>query len=159
AGNTKDTGDTTSVYAWRRTAGAFQLAIPVSTRHALLDEERRSLSILRWIEQTIPVETRWYPVFRRYIDQMARRLVGLGGDPTVVLPSGSGDWKHGPCPPKDRKPDHHGDRDHDRDLDEVTGKVRDLHYDHFGDFTGFEVETYHGRLRRIDSREDRIEHL
>jgi hypothetical protein len=81
-------------FTYRRTAGAFGLVVPVSTKTAMLGEEERTLSILRHIEQAVPVETRWYPVFRRYVDAIAARVAGMGGDPTQVVPTPDGDWRH-----------------------------------------------------------------
>src|SRR5450759_1058655 len=104
----------------------------------------------------------------------------MGGDPTLVVPTGDGDWKHpgqwhhegghdddghhrwhDECRCKglhdecrcmgrrdecrcegwrdECRPDEHGD-DHDR-RSPLTGKVAALRYDHFGDFTGFVLET------------------
>jgi hypothetical protein len=54
--------------------GVFAMTITVGIKHALLPAEERLLSILRWIELAIPVESRWYLVFRRYVDQIAQRV-------------------------------------------------------------------------------------
>lgn len=51
-------------FLYRRTIGAFGLEIPVSTKALILPDEERTLSILRHIEQTVPLETKWWPVFR-----------------------------------------------------------------------------------------------
>lgn len=76
----------------RRILGAFQLNINVSTRAALLRPEIHNLSVLRYIFRSIPVDDRWHPVFARYLDQIAERVRGFGGDPDAVLasPDGSG---------------------------------------------------------------------
>jgi hypothetical protein len=135
-------------FFYRRTVGAFGMEIPVSTKHRMLAEEERTLSILRWIERSVPVETRWWPVFRRYVDVYIGRVAGMGGDPAQIGPAGDGDWRH-----SGRKhPDRAG-----RDV--VTGKVAGLRYDNFGDFTGFVVETAHDRHVLVRSRETRIEEL
>ena len=60
-------------FLYRRTIGAFGLEIPVSTKAAMLVNEERTLSILRYIEQSVPLETKWWPVFRRYVDVYAAR--------------------------------------------------------------------------------------
>lgn len=78
---------------WRRVLGSFQMSIPVSTKGALLGREQRLLSVLRWIARAIPLENRWYPVFRRYLDQIAGRVDSLGGDSSEIGPSSSGDWQ------------------------------------------------------------------
>jgi hypothetical protein len=85
----------TPEFIWRKVLGVFHLNIPVSTKALLLESEARRLSILRWIELAIPVESRWYLVFRRYVDQIADRVTFMGGDPTTIEPSGTGDGKKG----------------------------------------------------------------
>jgi hypothetical protein len=80
---------------WRRIIGSFQVSIPVQTKEALLEPEERLLSVLRWIVDSIPHDNRWYPVFRRYLEQTAGRVNALGGDATRIGPSSSGDWKAG----------------------------------------------------------------
>ena len=83
-------------FLYRRTIGAFGLEIPVGTKALLLHDEERTLSILRHIEQSVPLETKWWPVFRRYVDLHAGRVAGMGGDPTIIIATGDGDWRH-PC--------------------------------------------------------------
>lgn len=78
---------------WRRILGSFQLTIPVRTKETMLEPERRLLSVLRWIQKAIPDDNRWYPVFRRYIGQIADRVDSLGGNSNEVAPSPSGQWK------------------------------------------------------------------
>jgi hypothetical protein len=155
-------------FLYRRTIGAFGLEIPVSTRAELLPIEERTLSILRHIEQSVPPETSWWPVFRRYVDLYAGRVAGMGGDPTIIVATGDGDWKH-PwkwCGGRDPHDGHGHDRDDesgdDRDATAagtVTGKVVSLRYDHFGDFTGFVVETARDRHVVVYSAERRVERL
>ncbi len=77
----------------RRTLGSFQITIPVRTKNVILPTEQRLLSNLRSIERSIPPTDRWFPVFRRYVTQVASRVDGLGGDSTQVAPSPSGDWQ------------------------------------------------------------------
>jgi hypothetical protein len=45
---------------------------------------------MRYIQQAIPASSRWSPIFTRYIDQIAARVRGFGGDPNTVLPSPDG---------------------------------------------------------------------
>lgn len=85
---------------WRRVLGAFQLTIPVSTKGLLLEREERLLSVLRWIAEAIPADSRWYPVFVRYLDLMGGRVTGLGGDPDQISPSPDGNGRVDRC---DRK--------------------------------------------------------
>jgi hypothetical protein len=157
-------------FLYRRTIGAFGLEIPVGTKALLLGNEERTLSILRHIEQSVPLETKWWPVFRRYVDLQAGRVAGLGGDPTIIVATGDGDWRH---PGKWRHPDVDETHDYDRDRDDyyadeddrrtevatVTGKVVTLRYDHFGDFCGFVLETEHDSHVVVHSKERRVERL
>ena len=80
---------------WRRVLGSFQLTIPVSTREVLLPAEERLLSVLRWIGLSMPHDSRWYPVFQRYLDVIAGRVNALGGNASEIPPTSSGDWKVG----------------------------------------------------------------
>jgi hypothetical protein len=102
----------------RRILGAFQLTIPVTTREVMLAPEERALSVLRYIEESIPPENRWSLPFRRYVTQIADRVGALGGDPGAIGPSPSGDGNP-PCGDGDGDHDHHHhhhrhDHDHDR---------------------------------------------
>ncbi len=83
---------------WQRVVGAFQLNIPVETKEVLLAREQRLLSLLRWIGAAIPPKSRWYPVFERYLDQIADRVDDLGGDAAVIEPTPTGAG-HRPCLP------------------------------------------------------------
>jgi hypothetical protein len=74
----------------RKTLGAFQMTIPVRADPEILPNEIRKLSVLRYIQQTIPANNRWHPIFVRYLDEIARRVKGLGGDPNAVNPSPDG---------------------------------------------------------------------
>jgi hypothetical protein len=137
-----------SQYAWRRTSGIFKLTIPVDTRTGLLETEERYYAILQFIAKSIPLVSRWYPVFQRYLTQVAGRVAGFGGYPGKILPSGTGslpgDGKKHPVP-----------RHHDH-LIEFVGKVAALIYNHFGDFEGFVLEEGCNRVRRFESRECRL---
>jgi hypothetical protein len=129
---------------WRRTVGAFELAIPVHTKDMLLEPEERLLSLLRWVQKAIPEHSRWYPVFERYLDYIGDRVIGFGGDPAQVPASPFGDTQPKPCGPEDRR--------------HCTGKVSSLVFDRFGDFEGFVLETEEGH-RRFVSRERDVEIL
>lgn len=74
----------------RAVIGAFQLTIPVRDRATLLPIEIRKLSVLRHIQSTIPVDDRWWPVFGRYLGQLADRVDGFGGNSAAVDPSPAG---------------------------------------------------------------------
>lgn len=77
----------------RHILGTFQITIPVRTREVILAPEQRLLSNLRWILRAIPSTDRWFPVFSRYVGQVASRVDGLGGNSSEVSPSPSGDWQ------------------------------------------------------------------
>jgi hypothetical protein len=83
----------------RKTLGAFQMTIPVKADPEILPQEIRKLSVLRYIQQSIPAGTRWHSIFLRYLDQIARRVRGLGGDPDAVKPSPDGGEASLVCPP------------------------------------------------------------
>ena len=76
--------------------GSFAIAIPVTTQAELLPGEERKLSIMRWIGEAIPTESRWYRVFGRYLDQLTAKVGALGGDPSRIPATGTGTWRdHG----------------------------------------------------------------
>src|SRR2546421_272019 len=88
-----------SILRARRMLGAFQFNIPVNTDSDILPNAIRQLSILRYIQQTIPTANRWSPIFVRWLNSLAAKVGGLGGDPTQVLPSPTGgDIPPAPCP-------------------------------------------------------------
>ena len=129
--------------AWRRSSGIFRITIPVSTKGALLAGEEKFLSIMRWNLESTPVSSRWYPVLKRYVDQIAGRVQGMGGDPKKVISTGDGNWSGGGRS-KDFEP-------------RFKGKILGLLYNHFGDFDGFVLEREDCDTHRICSRERKIE--
>jgi hypothetical protein len=133
--------DQPNLIAWRRVAGIFKLTIPVSTKAALLPQEEKLLSILRWILAGTPRQSRWYPVLTRYIGQVASRVDGMGGNSGLVIATGDGNWSPA------RKPA----------TVEFAGKIAGLIYDHFGDFDGFLLEARDCATHRICSRERQVE--
>jgi hypothetical protein len=74
----------------RKTLGGFQMTIPVKTDPEILPGEIAKLSVMKYIQQTVPVGSRWYGIFKRYVDEIAGRVRGLGGDPNAVKPSPNG---------------------------------------------------------------------
>ena len=103
---------------------------------------------MRWIARSIPVESRWYPVFERYLVQLGERVRGMGGNPVLVFPSPAGNWWE-PGGGREGGGGHEGDHGHEggkgheggrghchADL-EFTGKVVGVDHDRFGDFEGF----------------------
>jgi hypothetical protein len=142
---------------WRRVLGAFQLTIPVRTKDSLLFREERQLSLMRWIAEAIPIDSRWHPVVGRYIAVLGSRVRAFGGEPRRVLPSPFGEpesrKKHAP-----RVDDAEHDPDHDPECTERSGKIAALVFDRFGDFEGFVLETKDGEHRYL-SREREVETL
>jgi hypothetical protein len=140
---------------WRRVLGAFQLTAPVQPRESLLFREERHLSVLRWIAESIPLASRWNPVFERYIDVIGDRVISFGGNPMHVKPSPGG-WPvphHEPEP----EPGHHVVPPSE-EREGYHGKISGLVFDRFGDFEGFVLETFE-RERRFFSRERYVEAL
>jgi hypothetical protein len=139
---------------WRRVLGVFAMQITVGTKHALLPNEERLLSILRSIELAIPLESRWYLVFRRYVDQIAHRVRFMGGDPTAIGPTPDGDWQHLGYEKDDRR---RRELEGERRI-HFEGKVHSLFYDRYGDFAGFVLDTEDG-MRRFHSTERPVERV
>ena len=83
----------------RKILGAFQFSIPVSDKAVLLEPEIRKLSVLRHIARAIPSDDQWSHVFVRYLDQIAERVRGFGGDPDRVGPAADGSGR-----PTDQRP-------------------------------------------------------
>jgi hypothetical protein len=116
-----------------------------------------------WIQEAIPANNRWYPVMLRYVDQIAGRVQGLGGDPSTVPPTSTGIWPglggHG----------HHGHHHHhhhhghhapgDHEHASFRRKVEGVAYDRFGDFEAFILETHDGERHRFESREAQVHKL
>jgi hypothetical protein len=140
---------------WRRVAGAFQFVINIKTKGAILLNEERLLATLRWMSLQMPATKRWYPVLQRYIDYVAGRVQGFGGNPGQILPSPTG-WVPG-LPQPSPEPGHH--HHHEHDCDEFCGKIDALIFDHFGDFEGFVVETEASIHHKVFSREHAVREL
>lgn len=126
---------------WRYVVGTFQVKIPVATAATLLGPEEDTLAILRWrLEQLDPAD-RWHPVLTRYIEIVAERVAGLGGNPTQIGPSPTG------AP--------HRTRTRCDDVTEYHGHVVEVVYDCHGDLEGFVLEDccerhmFHTRAPRI----------
>ena len=88
-----DTASTRPPMGARHILGTFQITIPVRAKEMLLEREERLLSNLRWIQRAIPSTNRWFPVFNRYVRQIADRVDAFGGSSSLVEASPSGDWK------------------------------------------------------------------
>jgi hypothetical protein len=92
----------TSAIRWRRIVGAFELAIPIHRKEVLLQPEERLLSLLRWVHAAIPKQSRWFPVFERYLGYMGDRVIGFDGDPAQVPASPFGNTETQPGKPKEK---------------------------------------------------------
>ncbi len=116
-----------------RVLGITQFDIHIKTAAAILPRLERNLSVLKHIALAIPQDSRWYPVFERYLAELGDRVRALGGNPDDIAASPDGNGKAKPCP------------DPCPDPGISTGKIRDLLYDCFGDFEGFVLESCDGR--------------
>jgi hypothetical protein len=134
---------------WRRVSGSFQIRIPVRTKDVLLLREERLYSILQWLSQTIPVTSRWWPVFDRYVSLISGRVGGFGGNPGMIPPTPDGNF-----PGLYRKAEP---KDGERHLNYV-GKIVGISYDQFGDFEGFLLQV-EDDVRRLFATEHQIEIL
>ncbi|MFP4896902.1 hypothetical protein [Paraburkholderia sp. EG304] len=134
---------------WRRVNGSFQLRIPVRTKDVLLLREERLYSILQWIRETIPANSRWWRVFDRYVSQIRGRVAGFGADPGKIPPTPDGNFGR-PHP----KP---GPRDGEHRLSYV-GKIVGVSYDQFGDFEGFLLQV-EDAIHNLHTTEHRMERL
>ncbi|HVM50385.1 MAG TPA: hypothetical protein VMU04_20330, partial [Candidatus Acidoferrum sp.] len=110
----------------RYIVGSFQVKIPVSTREVMLPLEETTLAILKARLEAMPKTNRWYPVLARYIEQVAGRVDGLGGNAGAISPS-LGGYRPGPRPCQES-------------LEEFTGKVCEVVFNCFGEFVGFTID-------------------
>jgi len=84
--------------------------MPIRSRYT--NDERDSLFLT--------LERPWYPVLLRYVELIAGRLQGVGGDPGAIPPSLGGYRPGRPvCEPGERR-------------EAFTGKVASVVYDRFG---------------------------
>ncbi|WP_300038900.1 galactose oxidase early set domain-containing protein [uncultured Roseobacter sp.] len=126
-----------------RWVGAFDLRIPVDHGPDLLDGEGRKLSLLRYVFENMPENDRWFPVFERYLFEIAERVRGFGGNPESIDPSphgtgtpGSDKPGDGQGDPNDGDPDGHDDPSKPGEGDGMVcfeGKICKVEYDCFGD--------------------------
>lgn len=111
----------------RRVLSAFRMTVVVKAGDPLLEKVVRNLAVLKFIQQAIPAADSWNPVFARYIGQFSDKLSGLGIDPVLILPSQDDPG----IPGRPHRPKEHC----------FTGKVAEVIFDCFGDFTGFILDT------------------
>jgi hypothetical protein len=106
------------------------------------EPEETTLAILKARLEAMPKTDRWYPVFLRYIGQIAGRVDGLGGDANAIPPSPVG------YRPPARRPC-------EENVEEFTGKVCEVVFDCFGDLAGFVLDDC-CEHRTFESREKEI---
>lgn len=114
-------------FSRRQVLGGFQVNVVVKSGESLQRKLVRNLAVLRFIFQSIPTSDNWHPVFERYLSQLGDQITGLGIDASLIPaslddPGLPGD-AYGAPPQK------------------LTGKVREVIFDCFGDFKGFELES------------------
>jgi hypothetical protein len=171
-------------FNWKRRIGAFQIAIVISTKGQIRLSEERLLAWLYGIRESMPMNSRWYPVFKRYIEQVEGRVKGFGGDPGSIPVSLTGDVPGWPLKGKGggsggggHGGGHggggggagggHGGGGQSAPgsglgmLEGIkyTGKVTGVIYDRFGDFEGFILLTKRGREHTFRGREREVEDL
>jgi hypothetical protein len=103
----------------------------------------RNLALVRYIAAARPHADRWQPIFTRWINGLAAKVSGLGGDPNQVPPSLT-DPGQGVILVPDEKC--------------VTGKIARVMYDCYGDFEGFDLEDC-GECHHFASCERAIEEI
>ena len=108
---------------WRYVVGTFAVKIPVATAETMLLPEENTLAIMRWRLTQLSPTDRWHPVLTRYVDYLAGRVAGLGGDPNSILPSPEG------VPVRVKDPCG--------DLIEHAGRVEEIFFDCYGRIEGF----------------------
>ncbi len=128
----------------RKVLGAFRLTVAVQAGRPLLEKLVRNLAVLRYVFEAIPTTDSWHPVFARYIDQLSGQVAGLGIDPDRVPPSADDPGLPGET--------GHAEPEH------LTGRVREVVFDCFGQLEGFVLETCSG-TRRIRTTEVGFEEL
>jgi uncharacterized membrane protein YgcG len=143
---------------WRYVVGTFQVKVPVVAERDLRVPEENTYAILLWRFNQLSPVSRWWPVMKRYLDQVAARVTAFGGNPKQILPSPTG------VPPSSGSGSGHGHgsgsgsgsssghgsgsgsgsgHGHGKDI-HFTGKVVGLVFDRFGEFEGFILDTEHG---------------
>jgi hypothetical protein len=132
------------------------MTVPVARDEEILPQDENLLAILKWRQTIILKTSRWYSILQRYNKYVEGRILGMGHDPTKILPSqfGTANQPIGqtglPIPlPVHPRPEKH----------EYVGKVEAIIYDRFGDFQGFHLRTEHGEEKRFRGNESPVEKL
>jgi hypothetical protein len=111
----------------RQVLGGFQVNVAVKSGEKLHKKLVRNLAVLRYTFEAMAATDPWYPVFQRYLSQLGEQITGLGIDASLVPASLDDPGLPG-----------------ETDLftpGKITGKVREVFFDCFGDFKGFQLET------------------
>jgi hypothetical protein len=143
----------------RRIIGSCDFRIPVSKAELILDEEVRSLSVLKHVATTIPTDNRWYPLMQRYVHHLGLKVDALGGDARAVNPNPDGSGRpYEPKAPGEQPFPDPGTATEPGGGHTFTGLVADVYYDCHGRFQGFRLESC-GASRRFRGCEPSLEAL
>lgn len=74
----------------QRIIGAFEFNIDVTKAELMLEEETRTLSVMKHIVSTIPTTNRWYKILKQYIHGISLKVDALGGNSNEVHPNPDG---------------------------------------------------------------------
>jgi hypothetical protein len=75
---------------WRETVGAFQLGVPVSTKHDMRLEEMRLLSVMRWRLAHLPRGHQWRKTMAYYVALLSDKVQALGENPWQIPATSDG---------------------------------------------------------------------
>lgn len=148
----------------RSVLGAFELSIPIGKAAELRVDAVRQLSVMKHISSTVPLSSRWHPVWARMVVIQAGRVREFGTDPDLVQgnPDGTGE------PHKDARDETPGGTpghyppgtfdDDDRSDEKLTGRVTKVVYDCHGKFLGFVLDDCHRQhtIRNTDRGIERV---
>jgi hypothetical protein len=141
----------------RRIIGSCEFRIPISKAELILNDELRSLSVLKYVASTIPTDNRWYALMQRYVRHLGLKVDALGGDSRSVHPNPDGSGRpYDPKAPPQLPPPAPGTGAEGGDA--FTGLVAEIYYDCHGHFTGFELEAC-GTSRRFRGCEPALQEL
>ena len=115
------------------------------------------MSILRWIFESMPGDSRWWPIFERYLGALAAQINAMGGDADTIPPTRAAFGAAEAGSKGQTRPG--GDGAGGTEPYGPTGKIDGLVYDHFGDFEGFILVTEEGERHDFFSREQHMEEV
>jgi len=141
------------LFNWRYVVGSFQMTVPVEKDEEILPQDENLLAILKWRLTIISKTSRWYSILQRYIAYIEGRIIGMGQDPSQILPSQFGTANQ-PIGQKGLPILRPHEKEH-----RFVGKVESVIYDRFGDFEGFLLRTEHGEEKLFHGHESHVEDL